>query len=218
MRWLISVVLISCTTHAAYVVNNAGRQINGSEISASADGSITLKMANGQMMTFQKGQYKSAAAGRPKELDIAEKLIREDQGDKAVPFLKLAKKKCRYLKWDQKAIQLLADHYFESGQFKLAVDEFQLMENQGVPENRRRLREAMMLSGEKDSVLAMLNEDIGSGSREAAAQAYVMRGMHRFDHGDVEGARRDWMKVTTFFKTQKDEVQKAEELLKENEG
>ena len=51
----------------------------------------------------------------------------------------------------------------------------------------------------------------------AAAQAYVMRGKHFMEQGHIEAARRDWMKVTAFFKAQKEAAQEAEDLLKEND-
>jgi len=218
VRWRISFFLLICfSAQAAYVVNNAGRQISGREISADSDGRVTLKTSNGQVMTFQKGQYRSAVADRPKELDIAEKRLREGRGSEAVPFLKQAKKKCRFLKWDQEAIQLLADYYFESGQFALAIVEFQSLDDQAIPQNQVRVREAMMKSGEVRDVMRVLDEDIRSGSREAAAKAYVLRGQLKVEQGDVEGARRDWFKVVTFFKAQSEVVVEAENLLKENE-
>lgn len=218
MRWPISFFLLICfSAQAAYVVNNAGRKISGREISADSDGRVTLKMSSGQVMTFQKGQYRSAVADRPKELEIGEQLMREGKGADAEPYLKLAKKKCRFLKWDQKAIQLLADYYFESGQFALAIVEFQSLDDQAIPQNQVRVREAMMKSGEARDVMRVLDEDIRSGSREAAAQAYLMRGQLKVEQGDAEGARRDWLKVVTFFKAQSEMVAEAENLLKENE-
>lgn len=219
MRWLISgVVLLSCWVRAAYVVNNAGRTIQGSEISATADGRVTLETPDGQRMVFQKDQYKRAVADRPKELDIAEQLIASGQGEKAVPFLQQAKKKCRFLQWDQAAIQMLADYYFVTEQYEAAVAELQALDDQSIPQNRRRLREAMVKSGAMETALQVFNEDIRDGSREAAAQAYLMRGKLKAEHGDPEGARRDWQKVALFFRMQEAAAEQAEQLLKENEG
>ncbi|QBG48730.1 hypothetical protein EGM51_15470 [Verrucomicrobia bacterium S94] len=218
MRWRINVVLLLCSSvHAAYVVNNAGRQINGTEISAAADGRITLKTAGGQLMEFQKGQYKHAVADRPKELDIARQLIETGQGEKAVPYLKLAKKKCRFLKWDQEAVQLLADYYFAAEQYDLAVEAFLELEDQSVPQNRQRLLQAMVKSGEVENALHMLDEDIRSGSRAAAAQAYLLRGKLKAGQGDPAGARRDRQKVAMFFRAQKALAEEAGNLLKETE-
>ncbi len=218
MRWQISLVLLFCmSVRAAYVVNNAGRKIQGSEITATSEGGVTLKTKGGQVMTFQRGQYRTAVADRPRSLDLAENLIREGRGGEAVPYLKLAKKRCRFLRWDQRAMQLLADHYFETGQYALAVAEFQALDDQSVPENRLRLREAMLKSGDLETAAAVLNEDIRTGSREAAAQAYLMRGKLKRDRGDIEGARRDWMKVALFFKTEQEAAEEAMALWMENE-
>ena len=49
------------------------------------------------------------------------------------------------------------------------------------------------------------------------AQAYLMRGELKAEMGDLEGARRDWLKVATFFKAQKKLAAQAEEKLGEME-
>jgi tetratricopeptide (TPR) repeat protein len=198
---------------AAYVVNNAGRQIKGSRISATEDGAVTLTTLSGQTMTFQKEQYRSAVADRPVALTKAEQLLESEQAEQAVPLLNQVKAECRFLAWDQTAIQLLADYYFRSGQYAKAGEEFQALEDQSDPETQRKLRAAMMKSGKTETVLAVLNEDIATGSREAAAQAYLMRGELKAANGDAEGACRDWLKVATFFKAQKELARQAEERL-----
>ncbi|MDF7808407.1 hypothetical protein P4E94_13210 [Pontiellaceae bacterium B12219] len=215
MRWFSSflILLAVASVDAAYVVNNAGRQINGTMISASEDGAVTLTTSSGQTMTFQKGQYRSAAADRPAALNKAEQLLESGQGQQAVPLLKQVKAECRFLAWDQTAIQLLADYYLSSGQYGEAVSEFQTLEDQSDPETQRKVREAMLKSGASDSVLLVLNQDIATGSREAAAQAYLLRGDLNASNGDLEGARRDWLKVATFFKAQKELALEAEQKL-----
>lgn len=219
MRWLSSLIiaLSLCSVEAAFVVNNAGRQIKGTKITATEDGAVTLTTASGQRMTFQKGQYRSARADRPGALSKAEQLLQSGQGEQAVPLLQQVKQECRYLAWDQTAIQLLADYYFSTGQFAPALKEFQTLEDQGDAIVQQKIREAMMKSGELDAVLAVLNEDIATGSREAAAQAYLMRGELKAVNGDPEGARRDWLKVVTFFKAQKELAQEAEKKLGDEE-
>ena len=213
--WMI--FFIVSVVDAAYVVNNSGRQINGTKISATADGAVTLTTGSGQTMTFRKGQYRSAAADRPVALTRAEQLLQTGQSEQAVPFLKQVKKECRFLDWDQTAIQLLADHYIATDQFAEAVIEFQSLEDQSIPQNQRRLREAMLKSGASETILAVLNEDIAHGTREAAAQAYLMRGKLKAESGDLEGARQDWLKVATFFKAQRELALEAEQKLGNHE-
>ncbi len=219
MHWLsrFLFVFFICSAEGAFVVNNAGRQINGTKISASEDGSVSLTTVSGQTMTFRKGQYRSATADRPKELARAVQLLKQGQGGQAVPLLKLVKQECRYLAWDQTAIQLLADYYYASEQFAEAVKEFQTLDDQTDMVMQRKLRKAMLQSGETASLLLILNDDIATGSREAAAQAYLMRGTLKTDAGDPEGARRDWLKVATFFKAQKTLAEQAENKLGEME-
>ena len=218
MFWRISLVLtFCCSVQAAHIINNAGRKIDGVQISAEKDGSVTLITSSGQTMTFLAGQYRSASADRPKELDIAAALIEEGSGDKAVPFLLRAKKRCRFLAWDQQAIQMLADWYFDTGQFEKAAEQYLELDDQSVSQNRKRLRTALLEGGKTRQLLKLLNEDIRSGERDAAAQAYLMRGRLRVENGDQAGGRRDWQKVQLFFRAQKESVEEAERLLKENE-
>ena len=217
MRWLSKflALFMVTTVHAAYVINPVGRQIHGVKISATEDGAVTLTTASGQQMTFRKGQYRSAAADCPAALNKAEQLLQQGQGKQAVPLLKQVKREYRFLAWDQQAIRQLADYYLSSGQFAEAVDEFQSLENQEEPIVQRKLREALMKSGKMELVLSVLNEDIAFGSRDVAAQAYLLRGELKAENGNVEGAKRDWLKVVTFFKAQKEQAVKAEEKLGE---
>ena len=217
MRWRSSflITLVAASVQAAYVVNNAGRQINGVRISSTEDGSVTLVTANGQKMTFRKGQYREAVADRPKELAQAEALLKQGKGAKAEPLLQKVKTECRFLGWDEAAIRLLADHYFEAGQFGKAAAEYGLLERVADPVIQARHREALVKSGDLEQVLPVINTDIAEGSREAAARAYLLRGELKAASGDMEGARRDWLKVATFFKAQKELAEQAEGHLKE---
>ncbi|VGO17019.1 hypothetical protein PDESU_05613 [Pontiella desulfatans] len=218
MRWRNSLLLLllAGSAEAAYVVTQSGRQINGTQISAAEDGSVTLVTATGQKMTFRKGQYRSASADRPPELAQAERLLLEGQGEKAVPLLEIVKADCRFLAWDQNAILLLANHYYATGQFAQAATEFQRLEKQDA-DVQAKLREAMVKSGQTGSVLPVLEQDIATGTREAAAQAYLMRGDLKAAQGDTQGARRDWLKVATFFKAQQELAKTAEQKLGQQE-
>ncbi|WP_372808261.1 tetratricopeptide repeat protein [Pontiella sp.] len=214
MRWFISLLLFGLlfSSHAAHVITNTGRRIDATQISASADGSVTIVTATGQSLTFRSGQYRSAAADRPAALAQAQKWLEAGQPEKAIPLLETVKRDCRFLAWDQPAIALLANHYFESGQFAQAAAEFQLMDEQG-PDVQEKIRQALVKSGKADAVLPALEQDIAGGSREAAARAYLLRGDLKAAAGDTEGARRDWLKVATYFKAQKELAQQAADKL-----
>lgn len=215
MRWLSRILFIMLVFAAdgAYVITNTGRQITGSKITAGDDGAVTLMTDSGQTMTFRKGQYRTAAADRPVELDIAEDLFKKEEPEKAALLLKKVKRDYRNLGWDQKAVRMLADHLFSAGEYGAAVQEYQLLEEQDASVLKR-IREAMMQSGDRESVLKTLNRDIEQGSRAEAAEAYFLRGDLKAEDGDSEGARRDWLKIRLYFKDQKEMVLKAEERLK----
>jgi len=194
---------------AAFVEVNSGQRIDGVQISASANGAVTLVTATGQKMTFRKGQYRRAVADKPREFLQIEKLLKSDDPSKAEALLKKIKSNYRFLSWDQNAIDQLANLYFEQGRFAEAVAEFQALEAPNATAQSR-LCEAMVKSGDPAQVLSLLEEEIASGSREAAARAYLLRGDLRAANGNTAGARRDWLKVATFFKSQKEAAKQAE--------
>lgn len=214
MRWFISFLLIANMANAAYVVTSSGRQINGERITAAEDGSVTLFTAGGQSMTFQQHQYRSAKADRPRELDLAKTLFAEGKDKHAMAMLNTLKVEYRFLAWDQPAIEMLADYYFEQKRFAEAAAEYQRLE-QPSEQARSRLRAAVMKSSDPAAVLNMLNHEIASGSRAEAAKAYLARGDLKLQEGDAAGARRDWLKVVQFFKAEKDTAAEAEARLKE---
>ena len=217
MRWFCSfLILLACSANAAYVVTQSGRQINGSEISATVDGSVVLTTASGQKMTFRKGQYRRAVADKPRELVQAEKLLEDGKGEQAVALLEKVKAGCRFLAWDQRAISLLGNYYYEEGKFAEAAAEFQALENPDVA-TQGKCRDALIQSGQAGAVLPALEKDIASGSRAAAARAYLLRGDLKAANGDTEGAARDWLKVATFFRAQKEHAAEAERKLGETE-
>ncbi len=201
---------------AAHVVTLSGRRIEGAKISANAEGSVVLTTASGQKMTFRKGQYRRAVADKPRELAQAEKLLQDGKGEQAVALLEKVKAGYRFLAWDQRAIGLLCDYYYGAGKFAEAVAEFQALENPDATAQEK-YRDALIQSGQVGAVLPALEKDIASGSREAAARAYLLRGDLKAANGDTAGARRDWLKVATFFRAQKELAVEAERKLGETE-
>ena len=206
MRWFNSLLILGLigSAEAAYVVTQSGRQINGATLSASVDGSVTLTTATGQRMTFRKGQYRQAVADEPGGIAQAEKLLKEGKAEQAVKLLKKVKADYRFLAWDQKAAYLLGNHFYDSGQFAEAAAEFQTLENLADETVQAKYRDALLKSGQAAAALPVLEKDIASGSRAAAARAYLLRGDLKAAAGDTEGARRDYLKVATFFKAQTD--------------
>ncbi len=218
MRWhnrLLLLGLIS-SAHAAYVVTPTGRQITGAKLTATAEGSVTLTTADGQSMTFRKGQYQQAVADKPPSLLQAEHLLKKGAATEAIPLLQQVQSEYRFLAWDQTATVMLANHYFETEQFAAAARAFQTLED---PDSTAqvRCREALLKAGNRAAVLPMLGTDIASGSRAVAAQAYLLRGDLKAAEGDLAGARRDWLKVVTFFKAQKELATEAESRMLNNE-
>ncbi len=220
MCWHNKVMLLAVSValhvEAAYVITQSGRKIEGRAISSEATGAVTLKMEGGQSMTFRKGQYREAVADKPEKLVVAETFLAEEKGEQAIELLQQVMREYRFLNWDQTAALLLGNYWYENGQFDEAVTAFNTLKPPltSVVLHRRRL--ALLETGRLELVLPVLEKDIAEGSREAAANAYLMRGDLKANQGDVEGARRDWMKVSIFFKSQKDAAKQAEEKLEQS--
>ena len=219
MRWLsIScALLLAPCARGAFVETAAGRRIPGTRISATADGTVTLETASGQKMVFRKGQYRRAEADKPRNLARAESLLAAGKNEEAEPLLKEVQIRFRYLGWDQQAARRLAALYFGQGRFAEAARAFQTLENR-TPEEQEKYEQALIRSGRGNLALRMLEQDIAGKSREAAARAYLLRAQLREERGDAAGARRDRIKVATFFRSQRELALRAERELEENGG
>jgi tetratricopeptide (TPR) repeat protein len=70
------------------------------------------------------------------------------------------------------------------------------------PKERANYMQALLGSGRMAEVAKMIDEDIASGSREAAARAQVVRGDMKRKSGQVEEALLDYLRTAVLFKAQ----------------
>jgi len=200
-------LLASVAQAAPFVINSAGNQVNGSAIQSAADGTVLLTTLNGQTLTFRPGTYRQAFADKPKEMFQVEELVKEKDLIAVVQILRRIKEEYQFLGWDQRAGLMLARVYLPLKQFEDSAREYEeLFAVQ--PKFKTNLKErsnymqALLGSGRISEVAGLIDEDIASGSREAAARAQVVRGDMKMKGGQAEEALLDYLRTTILFRAQ----------------
>ncbi len=200
-------LLASLAQAAPFVINSAGSQVTGSAIRSAPDGTILLTTLNGQTLTFRKGSYRQAFADKPKEMFEVEALVKKKELNAVAAILRRVKEEYQFLGWDERASLMLARVYLPLKQFENAAREYeglfkaqpQLMENL---KERSNYMQALLGCGRMAEVAKMVEEDIASGSREAAARAQIVRGDMKAASGQVEEALLDYLRTAILFKAQ----------------
>ena len=202
------VLFLSVAVQAApFVINSAGKQVNGSAIQSAADGTILLTTLNGQTLTFRSGTYRQAFADKPKEMFQVEKLMKQKDLIAVVQILRRVKEDYQFLGWDQRAGLMLARIYLPLKQYADSAREYEEL-FAAQPKFKKSLKErsnymqALLGAGRINEVAQMIDEDIASGSREAAARAQVVRGDMKAAGGQVEEALLDYLRTTILFRAQ----------------
>ncbi|MBI9020747.1 MAG: hypothetical protein JEZ10_05780 [Verrucomicrobia bacterium] len=209
------VLMFTYTVQAApFVINSAGNQVNGSAIQSAADGTILLTTLNGQTLTFRPGTYRQAFADKPKEMFQVESLVKQKDLIAVVQILRRVKEEYRFLGWDQRAGLMLARVYLPLKQFEDSAREYEELfaaqpAMKTVPKERANYMQALLGSGRIPEVAAMVDEDIASGSREAAARAQIVRGDLKGAGGQTEEALLDYLRTAILFRAQTDVLPEA---------
>jgi len=203
-----AVLLFAGTGRAApFVINSAGNRVNGSAIRSAADGTVLLTTPNGQTLTFRPGTYRQAFADKPKEVFQVEKLAKKGALAAAAEILRRVKEEYRFLGWDQRASLMLARVYLPLKQFEDAAREYEALFAvqpglKAVPKERANYMQALLGANRLREVGVMVDEDIASGSREAAARAQIVRGDMKAAAGQQEEALLDYLRTAILFRSQ----------------
>ncbi len=200
-------LLASVSQAAPFVINSAGNQVNGSTIQSAADGTVLLTTLNGQTLTFRPGTYRQAFADKPKEMLQVEALVKKKDLTAVVQILRGVKDQYRFLGWDQRAGLMLARVYLPLKQFEDSAREYEELfavqpKFKKNPKERANYMQALLGAGRTREVATMIDEDIVSGSREAAARAQVVRGDMKAASGQHEEALLDYLRTTILFRAQ----------------
>ena len=190
-----------------FVVNSAGQRITGSAIAADAAGTIRLTTHNGQTLTFAKGAYQQALADKPQEFAQIAALLKAKDLEGVAEVLGRVQASYRFLGWDQRAGLMLARIYLPLKRFEDSVREYDayfLVKPQAQRDLKERANymQALLGAGRISTVEAMIQEDIASGSREAAARAQIVRGDMKAAAGQYEEALLDYFRTSILFKAQ----------------
>jgi tetratricopeptide (TPR) repeat protein len=213
--WFFVVLFFAGAAQAKpFVINSAGSKVTGSAVKSAPDGTILLTTLNGQTLTFRKGSYRQAVADRPPELAQIDALLKQKKLSEVAGLLRQIKKEYQFLGWDQRASLMLARIYLPLQQFEESAREYEalfavqpsLMQNL---KERSNYMQALLGCGRVDQVAKMIDEDIASGSREAAARAQVVRGDMKAASGQYEEALLDYLRTAILFKAQTDVLPEA---------
>ena len=199
---------------APFVINSAGARIEGTAIASDTDGTISLTTSTGQRLTFRAGSYRQAFADKPKEMFQIEALAKGGDLSAAAAMLRRVKEQYRFLGWDQRASLMLARVELARRQFESAVAEYDVLfaaqpQLRTVPAERANYMQALLGAGQIKEASAMIDEDIASGSREAAARAQVVRGDLKAAAGQYEEALLDYLRRALLFREQTDVLPEA---------
>jgi tetratricopeptide (TPR) repeat protein len=192
-----------------FVINSAGSKVVGSAIQSAPDGTIMLTTLNGQTLTFRPGTYRTAFADKPKEMFQVEALAKRGDLAGAAAILRRVKEQYRLLGWDQRAGLMLARVELARKNFEEAAAEYESLfaaqpKFRTVPAERARYMQALLGAGRLRETAELIDEDIASGSREAAARAQIVRGDMKAAGGQLEEALLDYLRTTLLFKDQKE--------------
>jgi outer membrane protein assembly factor BamD (BamD/ComL family) len=192
---------------APYVINSAGQRIDGSAIESATDGTVLLTTLNGQTLTFRSGTYRQAVADPPPELAQVAALAKQKQYDAAADLLGKIKTTYRFLGWDLRASQMLARVELARENFDAAVAEYEALfaaqpQLKTVAAERAKYMQALLGAGRVAETAALVDEDIASGSREAAARAQIVRGDMKAKGGQLEEALIDYLRTAILFEDQ----------------
>ena len=193
---------------AAYVITTDDRQIDGTGISAKENGEIALKIAQGERI-FLPGQYKRAVADEPPEYNQAQQLIAGKKYDQAVELLNNLVIKYKWLDWDIKAVQLIAEADIRQGNPASAVKNCEqiMVTYPRLKEDaafQAQYRVALIGAKQFTRVEPMLSAAISTGNRANAARAQLQRGDLRLAQGRTEEAAMDFLRTALLFTAEKE--------------
>jgi tetratricopeptide (TPR) repeat protein len=192
---------------APFVMNSAGTRIDGAAIQSAADGTVLLTTQTGQTLTFKSGTYRQAFADKPKEMFQVEAMAKNREFPGAAALLRKVKEQYRFLGWDLRASQMLARVELAQKNFPAAAAEYEALfaaqpQLKKIPAERANYMQALLGAGRIKETAALIDEDIASGSREAAARAQVVRGDMKAASGQYEEALLDYLRTALLFKEQ----------------
>ncbi len=196
-----------------YVINRAGKKIEGDSIRVNAEGDVILKRGS-QPMPFPPGAYIKAVNKTPANWEAAVRALRSGNHSAAIAeFNEIVRREAR-LGWDEWAMPLLAEAYLSAKQPKEAINAYEeLFRKRPELENNADVTwpylQALYLTGNSEALKKGLSNVIKHAKRSYAAKALLLRGDMRLKEGLKEEALLDYLMVATFFQRQKEVMPEA---------
>jgi TolA-binding protein len=181
-----------------------GREMTGISVRANEKGEILLQTANG-VLTLEKGT--KVVMDAPSAYTQAVSLMQQGKYRDAASTLTAVIKEYRFLDWDMKALRLLPLAYLKASDFARAAETYEALfklipSTADEPDMRTSYLEALLGAAQYDKAAPFLDETIRGSSRDAAAEAQLMRGRMRMQQGDIENAMYDFLRTAFFFRAQ----------------
>ena len=198
----------AASSPAAYVIAPNGQRMTGDDIRANNKGEITLIIGQSERI-FLPGQYTQAMADEPAEYDQARQLIEDGKAAQAIPLLNNLVAKFKWLGWDVKATQLLAEVDVQQGNPAAAIKRCEQMQAlypalKDDADFQGAFYQGRIAAKQYDRVEPLLKSAIASGTRAQAARAQLQRGDLRLAQGRAEDAALDYLRTALLFETEKE--------------
>jgi len=192
---------------APFVINSAGTKIEGAAIQSAADGTVHLTTLQGQTLTFRPGAYRQAHADKPEEISRVEAMAGRGELAGAADLLRKVKTQYRFLGWDVQAARMLARVELAQKRFAESAAEYEALfaahpQLKTVSAERANYMQALLGAGRLREAAGIADEEIASGSREAAARAQVLRGDLKSASKQYEEALLDYLRTALLFRDQ----------------
>lgn len=208
--------LAASSIAAPYVILPDDQKREGTAIRANSKGDVILTTVQGDF-TYNKGQYKSAHADPPPELQQVPALLQAKKFDEAIKILNDVAGKMRFLGWDVAARARIARIQGDlMGKAKEAIETFESLFSD-MPEARNDPETmwaylGLLAKGDeaaKKKLALSLDQLVKSPNRAAAAKAQNLRGDLKLAAGDVRGAARDYLRTVILFQGEEEALPEA---------
>lgn len=206
--WLTAVILVAFGLPATNALARhqvrlpSGEIVEGTAIRLDDDGNYVLTTPRGDL-TFPPDT--PVAVAEPREFTRAQQLLQQGRNEEALRLLQVVVENYRGLQWDRRALPLLADAYFASGNLDRAAEIYENVASE-MPEafddddRVAKYLEALVRAGDEAALRRALHNTIRNRSRGSAARAQMMRGNLNFERGETEQALLDFLRTAVFFR------------------
>ncbi len=217
--WLVGglALLIGLDVYAAkdaYVVLRSGEKVKGFALSASADGTLKLKLGNsGPVQTFKRGTYKYGFIAKPKEVKRLENAFDSGKYDTILKAAASIFEKYKYLGWGDHISYLEGMAQVERKKYadaKRTFERGQRYPARHTEELTKGFVKALIGLKEIAKAKPILAKMMKAADNETAAFAFNVRGMVLTQEGKQKEAVLEYLKTLLLFEPSEAGRERAE--------